>query len=70
MTFKRLLATASLLLAPVVLLAQGQGLDPAKLLKPLDLKVSRIAAGVPMGGELEFVDHVTLGRALEGRRPM
>ena len=35
MTFKKILATASLLLAPVVLLAQGQGLDPAKLLKPL-----------------------------------
>ena len=35
MTFKKLLATASLLLAPVILLAQGQGLDPAKLLKPL-----------------------------------
>ena len=35
MTFKKLLATASFLLAPVILLAQGQGLDPAKLLKPL-----------------------------------
>ena len=35
MTLKKLLVTASLLLAPVCLLAQGRGLDPAKLLKPL-----------------------------------
>jgi recombination protein RecR len=40
----------------------------ARLLKPLGVKVSRIAAGVPIGGELEYVDHVTLGRALEARR--
>jgi recombination protein RecR len=42
----------------------------ARLLKPLGLRVSRIASGVPIGGELEFVDQVTLGRALEGRRPV
>jgi recombination protein RecR len=42
----------------------------ARLLKPLGVHVSRIAAGVPIGGELEYVDHVTLGRALEGRRPL
>ena len=42
----------------------------AKLLKPLGVRVSRIAAGVPIGGELEYVDQVTLGRALEGRRPL
>lgn len=39
-----------------------------KLLKPLGLKVTRIAHGVPVGGDLEYVDEVTLSRALEGRR--
>ena len=42
----------------------------AKLLKPLGVKVSRIAHGVPVGGDLEYTDEVTLGRALEGRREM
>ena len=42
----------------------------SKLVKPLGVKVSRIASGVPIGGELEYVDHVTLSRALEGRREM
>ncbi|MCL2839960.1 MAG: recombination mediator RecR [Defluviitaleaceae bacterium] len=40
----------------------------AKILKPLDIKVTRIAHGVPVGGDLEYVDEVTLSRALEGRR--
>ena len=40
----------------------------AKLLKPLDVKVTRIANGVPVGGDLEYVDEITLSRALEGRR--
>jgi len=40
----------------------------AKLLKPLGLKVTRIAQGVPMGGDLEYADQVTLARALAGRR--
>ena len=39
----------------------------ARLLKPLGVKVTRIASGVPIGGDLEFADGVTLGRALEGR---
>ncbi len=34
------------------------------------VKVSRIASGVPHGGDLEFADQITLGRALEGRRPI
>jgi len=42
----------------------------AKLLKPLGINVSRIANGVPVGGDLEYVDEVTLSRALEGRRPI
>ncbi len=39
----------------------------AKILKPLDVKVTRIAAGVPVGGDLEYADEVTLSKALEGR---
>ncbi len=39
-----------------------------RLLKPLGVAVSRIAHGVPMGGELEYADEATLARALEGRR--
>lgn len=41
-----------------------------KLLKPLGVKVTRIANGVPVGGDLEYIDEVTLSRALEGRREM
>lgn len=40
----------------------------SKLLRPLGVTVSRIAHGVPMGGELEYADEATLARALEGRR--
>lgn len=42
----------------------------ARLLKPIGVRVTRIASGVPIGGELEYVDQVTLTRALEGRREM
>lgn len=42
----------------------------SRLLKPIGIKVSRIAHGVPVGGDLEFVDEVTLSRALEGRQPI
>lgn len=42
----------------------------AKLIKPLGLRVTRIAHGVPVGGDLEYVDVITVGRALEGRREM
>lgn len=42
----------------------------SKLIKPLGIKVTRIANGVPVGGDLEFVDQVTLMRALEGRREL
>jgi recombination protein RecR len=40
----------------------------ARLLKPLGIVVSRIASGLPVGGDLEYADELTLGRALEGRR--
>ena len=39
----------------------------SKLIKPIGIKVSRIASGVPVGGDLEYIDQVTLLRALEGR---
>jgi len=40
----------------------------ARLIKPMGLKVSRLASGLPVGGDLEYADEVTLGRAFEGRR--
>ena len=40
----------------------------ARLLKPLEIRVTRLASGLPVGGDLEYADEVTLGRALEGRR--
>jgi recombination protein RecR len=42
----------------------------AKLLKPLGVRVTRIAHGIPVGGDLEYTDVMTVGRALEGRREM
>ena len=39
-----------------------------KLLRPMEIKMSRIAFGLPMGGNLEYADEITLARALEGRR--
>lgn len=40
----------------------------AKLIRPLGVKVSRLAYGIPVGGDLEYADEVTLSRALDGRR--
>ena len=42
----------------------------AKVIKPLGVKVTRIAHGLPVGGDLEYADEVTLARALEGRREL
>lgn len=42
----------------------------ARLLKPLNVKLSRLARGIPIGGDLEFADEATLARALEGRVPL
>jgi recombination protein RecR len=42
----------------------------SKLLRPLGVRTTRIATGVPMGGELEYADQLTLARAIEGRREM
>ena len=42
----------------------------SKLIKPLGIKVTRIAHGIPVGGDLEYTDEVTLSKALEGRREL
>jgi recombination protein RecR len=42
----------------------------AKLLKPLGVRITRMAPGLPVGGDLEHADEVTLSKALEGRREM
>ena len=42
----------------------------SKLIKPMEIKVTRIASGVPVGGDLEYIDEVTLLRSLEGRTAM
>ena len=42
----------------------------ARMLSPLDVTVSRLASGLPVGGDLEYADEVTLGRAFEGRRTL
>jgi recombination protein RecR len=40
----------------------------ARLVKPMELRVTRLASGLPVGGDLEYADEITLGRAFEGRR--
>ncbi len=40
----------------------------ARLLKPLDVRVTRLASGLPVGGDLDYADEITLGRALSGRK--
>jgi recombination protein RecR len=42
----------------------------ARLIKPMNIRVSRIASGIPVGGELEYSDQATIARALEGRSPL
>ena len=42
----------------------------ARTLRPLQVKVTRIASGLPVGGDLEYADELTLGRALEGRHEL
>ena len=42
----------------------------ARLIKPMGLRVTRLASGLPVGGDLEYADEVTLGRAFAGRRPL
>jgi len=40
----------------------------ARMLKPFGVRITRIASGLPVGGDLEYADELTLGRALEGHR--
>ena len=40
----------------------------SRLLEPLDIKLTRLASGLPMGSDLEYADEITLGRALSGRQ--
>ncbi|MCM8765274.1 MAG: recombination mediator RecR [Candidatus Omnitrophica bacterium] len=42
----------------------------SKLLKPLEIKITRIAFGIPVGSSLEYIDRATLGKALEGRKEL
>ncbi|NLB33414.1 MAG: toprim domain-containing protein, partial [Tissierellia bacterium] len=42
----------------------------SRLIKPMGIKVTRIAHGIPVGGDIEYADEVTLMRAMEGRREM
>ncbi len=55
---------------PASVEGEATALYLAGLIRPLGIKVSRIASGLPMGGEIEFADKLTLGRAIEGRRPI
>jgi len=49
---------------------EATAMNLARQLQPLGLKVTRIASGLPVGGDLEYADELTLGRALEGRREL
>ncbi len=49
---------------------EATAMQVAKELGPLGVTVSRPASGLPVGGDLEYADELTLGRALEGRRPL
>jgi recombination protein RecR len=42
----------------------------ARIIKPMGIKTSRLASGLPVGGDLEYADEITLGRAFEDRRPL
>ncbi|MEE9206500.1 MAG: toprim domain-containing protein, partial [Acidimicrobiia bacterium] len=42
----------------------------ARILKPLGVKVTRLASGLPVGGDLDYADEITLGRALSGRQEL
>jgi recombination protein RecR len=55
---------------PLSVEGEATALYLAQVLRPLGVRVSRIASGIPHGGELEFADQVTVGRALEGRRDL
>ncbi len=60
--------TEVIVATPLNVEGESTALYVAEVLQPLGIRVSRIASGVPHGGELEFTDQITLGRALDGRR--
>jgi recombination protein RecR len=71
---KELLARASDSKVNEVILATNPNVEGeataiylAKLLKPLDVRITRIAMGVPVGSDLEYADEVTMQKAIEGR---
>jgi recombination protein RecR len=55
---------------PLSVEGEATALYLAQVLRPLGVKVSRIASGIPHGGELEFADQITVGRAFDGRREL
>jgi recombination protein RecR len=55
---------------PLSVDGEATSLYLAQMLKPTGVRLTRIASGVPHGGELEFTDQITLGRAFEGRRDL
>lgn len=55
---------------PLSVEGEATALYLVQVLRPLGVRVSRIASGIPHGGELEFADQVTVGRAFEGRRDL
>lgn len=59
-----------ILATPLNVEGEATALYMARVLKPHGVRCSRIASGLPHGGELEYTDQVTLGRALEGRREL
>lgn len=62
--------TEVVLATPLSVEGEATALYVADALRPLGVRVSRIASGIPHGGELEFADQVTLGRAFEGRKAL
>lgn len=59
-----------ILATPPTVEGDATALYLAKLIKPIGLRVTRLAMGLPVGGELEYADQVTLSRAFEGRRDL
>ena len=55
---------------PLSVDGEATSLYLAQMLKPLGVRITRIASGVPHGGDLEFTDQITLGRAFDGRRDL
>lgn len=55
---------------PLSVEGEATALYLAQVMRPLGVKVSRIASGIPHGGELEYADQVTVGRAFDGRREL